>query len=91
MEKKEIERDGRKYIVLVEGDNEIVVGPPEGMVDELGIPEPAATRLHNILFSRGLLTFKDLAHQKNAALGAVQEALMIDAQRLTEAYYRYGG
>ena len=84
---------GRKSVVLVDrsGAEEmhIILGPPEGMVESLSLPEPFATRLHNILCDRGLLTYKDVATNQRALLGALQEALSIDVQTLAEAYFQF--
>lgn len=92
MEAKEIELNGRKYKALVSPDEQqgayVVLGPPEGLVDELGLSEPLATRLHNILYERGILTAKD-ATQRNAVLGALQEALQVDAQKIVETFFRF--
>jgi len=88
MEQQEFtDERGRKYKVLMEGDQMIPIGPPD-IVDVLELPEPVATRLHNILYQRGLFSYKDIAAGKNA-LGALQEALSIDVQRLVEAFYRF--
>lgn len=84
---------GRKSVVLEDRSGaepmHIILGPPEGLVEELGLPEPFATRLHNILCDRGLLSYKDVATNQKVLLGALQEALMIDVQRLAEAYYKF--
>lgn len=81
---------GRKYQVLVDGaGNRITIGPPEGLVDALELPEPFATRLHNILYDRGIFN-KDAAMRNSQSLvGALQEALNIDVQKLTEAFFKY--
>lgn len=89
MEKKEtIDEKGRKYLVLSDGTNEIPIGPPEGIVDRMGLPEPFATILHNVLYQRGLMSYRDIAAGKQA-IGALQEALSIDAQKLVEAYLKF--
>lgn len=93
MEEKEASIEGRKYKVLVSPDEQqggyIILGPPEGLVDSLGLPEPFATTLHNILYDRGMLNYKAIvANQKNA-VGVMQEALNIDAQRLVEAFRNF--
>ena len=86
MNRQTIEENGRKYEALVEGDNTIIIGPPEGLVDEAGLSEPFATYLHNILHARGILTRKDLKGQ--ALIGALQEAYGLDAQKLAELYHK---
>lgn len=92
MELKEIEIEGRKYKAYVSPDEQqgafVVVGPHEGLVDELGLPETFATRLHNILYERGIFSYAD-AVKKNAILGALQEALNIDAQKIVEQFHKY--
>lgn len=92
MKQQELELKGRKYKALVSPDEQegayVIEGPPEGLVDELGLPEPQATRLHNILYERGILTAKD-ASKPNAILGALQEALQVDAQKIVETFFRY--
>ena len=80
---------GRKYQALSNGDQQLILlGPPEGLVDGLNLPEPFATKLHNVLFERGLLNYAAAA-KGNALMGALQEVLMLDVQRLLEAYFKY--
>jgi hypothetical protein len=92
MEAKEIVIEGRKYKAYVSPDEQegafVIVGPAEGLVDELGLPEPFATRLHNILYDRGILSYKDAA-KKNAIIGALQEALNVDAQIIVEKFHKF--
>jgi hypothetical protein len=84
-----IDEKGRKYDALKsESGMVITIGPHEGVVDALGLPEPFATSLHNVLHARGILNYKDACKPQNLQ-GALQEALLIDAQRLNEAYFRY--
>jgi len=84
---------GRKSVVLVDrsGTEEmhIILGPPEGLVESLDLPEPFATRLHNTLCERGLLTYKDVTGKQKVLLGALQEALNVDVQKLAEAYFKF--
>jgi len=90
MEPKEVIQNGRKYKAYVSPDEQMgayaVIGPPEGLVDELGLPEPFATRLHNTLYERGIMNAKD-ATRPNAVSGALQEALQVDAQTIVERYF----
>lgn len=83
---------GRKYAVLLDGEIgdglSIVIGPPEGLVDTLDLPEPQATRLHNILFDRTLFTYKAIT-AKGAIQAVLQELFSIDAQRLVEAFHNF--
>ena len=94
MEAKEIEIDGRKYMAFVSPDEQngayVVIGPPDGLMESLGVPEPFATTLHNILFDRKLFTYKDIVANQKIAVGALQEALNIDAQKLVQAYFTFG-
>lgn len=80
---------GRKYEVLKQGDMDIVVGPPEGLVDRLNLPEPLATNLHNVLFRRRIFNTGDIAKDPRSLAGALQEAINLDVQRLTEAFFNY--
>lgn len=90
METGEVTENGRKYLAHISPDEQagayIVIGPPN-VVDELGLPEPFATRLHNILYERGILTAKD-ASRPNAIVGALQAALQVDAQVIVEKYFQ---
>ena len=90
MEAKEVIENGRKYKAYVSSDTPAgayaIIGPPEGMVDDLGLPEPFATRLHNILYDRGILTAKD-ATRPNVVMGALQEAYQVDAQKIVEKFF----
>lgn len=92
MDKKEIEINERKYLALVSPDEQqgafVVIGPPEGLVDELGIPEPQATRLHNILYDRKIFKFQDVA-RPNVAIGVIQELYAVDAQKLVEMFMNF--
>lgn len=81
--------NGRHYEALQDGQMRIIKGPPEGLVDALELPEPFATRLHNILYTRRLFTSADVARNPMTLLGALQEALMLDVQKLTEAFINY--
>lgn len=81
---------GRKYEVLVSPEDStpgayVIVGPPEHLVDELGLQEPMATTLHNILYNRRIFTYKDAA-KPNAVVGAIQEAIQLEAHRLVDKF-----
>lgn len=78
MKDKEHIIDGRKYLVKVSPEDDqpgafVIIGPPEGLVDDMGLSEPFATNLHNVLYARHLFTYQEVA-RPNAALGALQEA-----------------
>lgn len=79
----------RLYETIEAGDQRIVVGPHEGLVDTLGLPEDTATRLHNILFHRKLYNYAQLAKHPQEVVGAIQELYSLDAQKLMEAFFRY--
>lgn len=78
---------GRKIWAFKNGESEIPIGPDPEVVDSLNLPEPFATRLHNILFDRGILTYADASKAQNNLIGILQEALMIDVQALLTAFY----
>lgn len=89
-----IDNEGRKYKAYSDGSDEVVIiGPPEGLVDEffeeLDVMEAFATRLHNILYQRGLLNYEEVVKSRGGLLGALQAALSIDVQKLNEVYYKY--
>lgn len=92
MEAQEITVEGRKYKAYVSPDEQkgafVVIGPPEGLVDELKLPEPFATRLHNILYERGIFKYEDAA-KRNVMIGVLQEALMVDAQLIVEMFSKF--
>lgn len=65
------------------------IGPPD-VVDYVGLPEPIATRLHNILHKRGLYSIKDVKRDSQALFSSLQLALRVDVQALMEAYVKAG-
>lgn len=80
---------GRLYDIMQDGDQRMIIGPPEGLIDALGLPEPFATNLHNCLHRRKLFTYKQVTANHNNLVGALQEAYRVDAQILTEAFYNF--
>lgn len=81
---------GRNYAAIADDAGEFIIkGPPEGLVDSLGLPEPFATNLHNALHRLGLLDQKTVFQKPHLIQGALQEAYMLDSQRLTEAFFRF--
>lgn len=80
---------GRLYEAMQDGDQLMIVGPPDGLVDSLHLPEPFATDLHNVLYRRGLFTYKAVTTGHKQLVGALQEALNLDVQRLTEAFFNF--
>ena len=84
-----IDEKGRKYAALSDGANQIIIlGPPEDLVDSLMLPEPTATNLHNVLYGRKIYNYHDASRAGNGLMGALQEALLIDVQKLLEAFSR---
>src|SRR5688572_19079747 len=79
---------GRLYEALTDGGQVVIIGPPEGLVDSLNLPEPFATNLHNVLYRRRIFTYQDAGKHQNL-LGALQEALNLDVQRLAEAFSKF--
>lgn len=73
----------------MDGDLIIPIGPPLDLIDNMNFPEPFATNLHNALHRRGLLTYAAVANNSKSVTGALQEALLLDVQMLTEAFFRY--
>ncbi len=63
----------------------LLVGPPD-VVDHLGLPEPLATRLHNILHERGIFDVHTLRKMGNVLPGAWQTAIRADVNRLHQAF-----
>lgn len=92
MDIQEIVQEGRKYRAYVSPDEQmgayIIIGPPEQLVDALGLPEPIATRLHNILYDRGIFKYED-ACKRNVLAGVFQELFSVDTQVLLEEFNKY--
>lgn len=81
---------GRKYDAWQDAEgNIIIIGPPDGLVETMGLQEPTATNLHNALHRRKILNYRDASANPKDLQGALNEALLIDLQRIHEAYYRY--
>jgi hypothetical protein len=85
MQRKETPVGERLYETIGDGDLKVIVGPHEGFVDTLGLPEETATRLHNILYRRKVYNYTQAARRPQELLGAIQELYMLDAQKLLEA------
>lgn len=79
----------RLYETMQSGDHVLIVGPHEGLVDELGLPEEAATRLHNILYRRKLYNYTQVSKHPQEVFGAIQEFYALDVQKVVEAFYRF--
>lgn len=87
---------GRKYLKLVESATSeelyqygITVGPPEGIVDELGLPNELATRLHNQLFQRQLWSMDEVRKNPKGIYAALQATFGINQQMIMNAYMKY--
>lgn len=79
---------GRLYEAMQDGSAVIIVGPPEGLVDSMGWPEPFATNLHNALYARHVYSFREAQNHRNVQ-GALQEALQLDVQKLVEVFLKF--
>lgn len=92
MDIQEIILDGRKYKAYVSPDEQegahIIIGPPEGLVDSLGLPESFATKLHNILYDRGIFKYED-AGKKDVMKGVLQDLYSLDVQILMEKFSEF--
>jgi len=90
MIKKEFEVDGRKFLVgLPDGVEDVNLGIPMGppdIMDALELPEQIATRLHNQLYNRSLLTLADIQRRPAEVQAALQSALRLDAARIVAAF-----
>lgn len=62
----------------------IIIGPPD--LSELGLPVGIETRLHNELFSRGLITKRDVRKRMSDVYGALQAALQVDATTVASQF-----
>ena len=87
---------GRKYRTklpdeapMEEAPMGMPVGPPD-VVDYIGLPEPLATRLHNLLHERELFTIDDVRKRPRVLFGVLQSALKVDVNILMEGYREAG-
>lgn len=90
MKQVKTEIDGKKYVVLVEDDEEdysrgLVIGPPDALY-KLDLPPDLETRLHNELFNRGLITRRDVMKRPNEVFAAWQSACSADVQSIVSCY-----
>jgi hypothetical protein len=84
---------GRLFKVLVPDDCTqdkyqygIMIGPPPDLLEGLDIPEPFATRFHNQLYMRGILTYVEAVKNKTSLFSAWQAALSVDTESILEAF-----
>lgn len=82
---------GRKKVVLLPEEapiedtaKGIPLGPPN--LDELGLPEETAVRLHNELFNRGVIKQADALRGRADIMGALQSAFKVDVERIMNIY-----
>lgn len=90
------DKDGRKYKVLIPANaaqsmakHGVRIGPPP--LDELGYPDKIITKIHNELFDRGIITYKDVTDNMRDVVGAIQHAFAADAQTIATLYFKYEG
>lgn len=83
---------GRKYRVRLpdgvpdeDAEMGIPIGPSE-VVDKLGLPEPFATRLHNMFFDYQLWDIKEVRKKPKILFHLLQRALKVDVQLLMDAF-----
>ncbi len=62
----------------------IVIGPPE--LDDLGLPESVMVELHNQLYHRGLLTYREATKRRMDVIGALQAAMMVNVEKILNLY-----
>lgn len=93
MKQAEVMIEGRRYWAYVSEEDStpggaIVIGPPEGLVDTLGLTSELATRLHNILYDRKIFKYED-AIKRGAMQGVMQELFALDAQVVLEKFNEF--
>lgn len=59
-------------------------GPPD--LEKLDLPIDIEVRINNQLWARGLITENDLKKRPNEIILAIQSALKIDAQKISQLY-----
>jgi hypothetical protein len=62
----------------------IPIGPPS--LVSLGLPLEIEVRLHNQLYSRGILTQRDAQRRRQEIRGALIGALKVDVGRIIDVY-----
>jgi hypothetical protein len=82
---------GRQFVTMIpdaapdsEARKGVPVGPPS--LTPLGLPKQTEVRLHNQLFSRGLLTQFDVEQRPGEVVAAVLAAFKTDALRVMALY-----
>lgn len=86
---------GRKYLVRLPDDapdsdaeKGVPIGPPD-IVDELELPEPFATRLHNELFNNRLWGLDIIRKRPKILFGILQRLLKVDVHMIINAYAQF--
>jgi len=86
---------GRKFMSKLENHESdedaplgIFIGPPE-IVDELGLPEDIATRIHNQLFVRKMWTLRDIEKNPQQLFAVLQSAFSVNTQQIMALYAEY--
>lgn len=83
---------GRKFVVYVRIQGDVIGDPSKGVIkgpqplDMLGLDQETNVRLHNELYARGIITYKDAMHRPMAILQAIQQALRVNVQQVQNAY-----
>lgn len=85
--------DGRLFQVLIpdsapdsDAPYGVVVGPPEHLVERLGLPPDVGVRLHNEFYHRRLFTLRDILNQRESVVSALHRVLALDTERIIEVY-----
>lgn len=88
------DNDGRRFQVLMPDDAPesharygVIVGPQVDL-SFLKLPQEVATRIHNALFDRNILTYEDARSRLLEVRSAVQAALGSTVEAVIEAYQR---
>jgi len=79
---------GLNWIMKAPTEAEASIGIPVGPPDlaELGLPESIEKRLNAELFSRRLITLRDVRARPNEVYAALQRAYKIDATKIINLY-----
>ena len=85
------DRAGRQWATLLpdgipdsDASTGLPLGPPS--LEDLGLPKDIEVRLHNLLFERGIFTFKDAHHRGKELRVSLGVALRVNVNKLMEVY-----
>lgn len=91
-----VDSRGRKYKVALPvtapdsaASYGTVLGPAD--IDALGLPEPYATKLHNELYARDIISATDAAARRNDIMSAFFAVFRLDTQRIVDLYLDVAG